>query len=319
MRVLIVGGQGFIGSTLASELATRGHCVYIAGRNPAENLNLGIADQIHWDATEEWSLSTPKFDVVVHLASSNGAESLNSLNTFTNNLAVTRNVINLCSRVRNASLLYVSTFQVLGRWSGVVDDQTPAQPATEYGFCHLVAEEHAKMFARNYGRKLFIARPTNIVGVSANTDAIRWDTVPAEFCRQAIVDRRIQIRSSGMQHRDFLSVQDAACRLASLLDVRHLWDSKARLVGSGSSITVTTVAKMVTDSLQRLFGRQIYVRRRHGERSTIEISAELKLARSSFQGVNLVAAASLKLQRTVDELVLRAEEVFNGRGKQTSN
>lgn len=316
MRVLIVGGQGFIGSTLASELASKGHFVSIAGRNPTENLDLGIAEVIHWDATKEWSISTPRFDVVVHLASSNGAENLNSLDTYTNNLAVTRNVIDLCSRVRNASLLYVSTFQVLGRWSGVINDQTPAQPTTEYGFCHLVAEEHAKMFARNYARKLFIARPTNIVGVSANANAIRWDTVPAEFCRQAIVDRRIRIQSTGMQHRDFLSVQDAARRLASLLSVRDFWDSNPRLVGSGTSVAVMSVAEMVTDSLKRLFGRQIDVQRRHGEQGIIGTASELNLAYSTFRKVDLVAAATSKLQHTVDELVLRAEEVFNGRSKQ---
>lgn len=312
MRILLVGGQGFIGSTLAQELVERDHHVSLAGRSYTKSSMCGIQEVICWDASEEWSRSTPMFDAVVHLASSNGKSGVDTLATYTNNIAVTRNVIDLCKRVKDASLMYVSTFQVLGRWSGVIDDQTAALPKTDYAFCHLVAEEHAKLFARVCDRKVLIARPTNIVGVSGNPDAIRWDTVPAEFCRQAIVDQRIVLRSSGLQYRDFLSVQDLAHRLASLLEVYKVWDSRTHLIGSGRSVTVAAVAEMVAGSVKRQFGRYVEVEKQDDDLSIRGFTESLSLVFSKFQGIDLVNAETESLERVVDELVLRAAEAFDG-------
>jgi len=312
LRILLVGGQGFIGSTLAQELIFRGHDVSLAGRSHTKSLLCGIQEVIYWDASEEWSLATPRFDAVVHLASSNGSGSLDTLATYTNNVAVTRNVVDLCKRIDEASLMYVSTFQVLGRWSGVLDDQTPALPKTDYGFCHLVAEEHAKMFARVCDRKVLVARPTNIVGVSGNPDAIRWDTVPAEFCRQAIVDERIVLRSTGSQHRDFLSVQDLALRLAMLLEVHQVWDCRTHLIGSGRSVAVAAVADMVTSSVERQFGKCVEVEKHGDEFLSRNSQKDLNLVSSKFQGIDLVSTVTKSLECVVDELVSRAVEVFDG-------
>lgn len=312
MRVLIVGGHGFIGSTLAKELAVRGHLVSIAGRSNTESLLTGIQEFIYWDASEEWSYATPRFDTVVHLASSNGSGSLDTLATYTNNVATTRNVIDLCKRVKQASLMYVSTFQVLGRWSGVINDQTAALPKTDYGFCHLIAEEHAKMFARVSNRRVLITRPTNIVGVSGDPNAIRWDTVPAEFCRQAIIDQRIVLKSTGSQHRDFLSVRDLAHRLASLLEVHEVWDSRTRLIGSGKSIAIAAVADMVASSVERQFGRHVEVEKSKVKHSSGGCAESLSLKSSKFKGIHLVKTATESLECVVDGLVSRAAEVFNG-------
>lgn len=312
MRVLIVGGQGFIGSTLANELRYRGHSVSIAGRNPTKDSVTGAQGAIHWDATEEWALPVPEFDSVVHLASANGSGSLNSLETFKNNMAVTRNVIELCKKMHASSLMYVSTFQVLGRWSGVINNQTLAQPSTDYGFCHFVAEEQARMFARNHGRGLLVIRPSNVIGVSANPGVVRWDMVPAEFCRQAVVDGRILLQSSGRQHRDFLSVQDAAERLASLIEVHYVWDSSTQLLGSGTSVEVLAAAEMVADSAARFIGKQVKIERRHDKSASDSSSLKLNLMPSSFQGVSLVAPAKRSLASVIDGLVLSAKEIFGG-------
>lgn len=312
MRVLLVGGQGYLGSSLTKELAARGFVVLVAGRRSVNRPRDLDYEFIYWDASEEWKIEVPKFDVLIHLASANGAGRLNSLSAYLNNLAVTRNVLDLCRRVSGASLLYFSTFQVLGRWSGHLNDETPAQPQSDYGFCHLVAEEHAKMFARNHQRKLLIVRPTNIIGVPADPETIRWDTVPADFCRQVATCGKIVIRSAGNQHRDFLSVEDLVHRISCLLDVHDSWDSKPKLVGNGKSGSIYGVAEMVAVSGQRWDGVSVSVERGEESVESEEVSREICLADSSFQGATLVGPGKVGMETIVKDLMLQAMGRFRG-------
>jgi len=312
VRVLLVGGQGYIGSSLARELVARGFVVSVAGRRSVDRPRDLDHEFVFWDASEEWKIAVPKFDVLIHLASANGAGRLESLSTYLNNLAVTRNVLDLCRRVPGASLLYVSTFQVLGRWSGHLNDETPAQPQSDYGFCHLVAEEHAKMFARNHQRRLLIVRPTNIIGIPANPETIRWDTVPADFCRQVATCGKIVIHSAGNQHRDFLSVEDLVFRISCLLDLRDSWDSKPKLVGNGKSHAIYGIAEMVADSGQRWDGVSVLVERGEECVELEEVSRELCLAHSSFQGATLVGPGKVSMETIVKTLMHQAMGKFRG-------
>lgn len=59
-------------------------------------------------------------------------------------------------------------------------------------------------------------RPTNIFGVSPNQRAIRRHRVHADFCRQAIADRKITIKGAPNDIRDFLPVSVLAKRAADL-------------------------------------------------------------------------------------------------------
>jgi len=253
MRVLLVGGLGYIGSSIASELRGRGHQVVLAGRGPNKEQS-DSGNIVIWNATQEWVGSIPTVDVVVHLASANGVEVLDSLDTYLNNLAVTRNILELCTRISNVAVLYVSTLQVFGKWSGELSIDSPVKPVSEYGFSHWVAEEHVKMFARTQNRKSQIVRLSNVIGVGADPSTVRWGTVPAEFCLQAVQNRSITVKSNLNTQRDFISVKRVSRQLADLIENSKSWDGRVSLIASGVSATIGEVAGLVSQVAEQIIG-----------------------------------------------------------------
>lgn len=258
MRVLLVGGMGYIGSSVAAELFARGHDLVLAGRH-LPNKKSPWGQSFVWNAVREWEGPIPKVDTVIHLASANGDQTLDTLETYSNNLAVTRNVIDLCRRSAGAAVLYVSTLQVYGRWTGGISTHSAVQPLSEYGFSHWVAEEHVRLLARTCNRKSQILRLSNVVGVGADPDTVRWGTVPAEFCLQAVQKRTITVKSSSRAQRDFITVGTTAKRICDFVEGMDFWDGQVKLVASGRSLTIGVVAKIVAELAEGVIGAPIQI------------------------------------------------------------
>ena len=305
MRVLIIGGLGYVGSSIAAELNSRGHELVLVGRRPTEfGSTFG---EVHvWDATKEWTGSTPNFDAVLHLASSNGDYSLDLLETYLDNLAVTRNILKLCQQIPNSAILYVSTLQVYGRWTGELSVDTPVSPTSDYSFSHWVAEEHVKMFARDCNRKSLVVRLSNVIGAGVDQSVIRWSTVPADFCLQAVKQRFIDVRSSGQELRDFIPVSEVSRQIGDLVENLNYWTGRTKLIATGQSVTIGSVAEAVSQRAQDLLGVPIPVNYRRKSRSNLDES-ELRIICNTSDVHQLRAEYSVpSLVDSIDDLLKAA-------------
>lgn len=303
MKVLLVGGFGYIGQSLALELISRGHEVTLVGRD-SRRAALTNKEFLHWDATKEWIGEPPSAHVIVHLASANSEVSIDSLETYLNNIAVTRNVLRLCEQIPECSLLYVSTFQVFGRWSGLIHYNSPAVPGSDYGFSHWVAEEHVKMFARRNRRRAVVVRLTNVVGAGADPVAIRWDTVPAQFCRQAVETKTIKIRSSGLQQRDFVTVTSVAQQLSVLIEKEADWLGESLLISSGWSCSILRLALLVSEQAQHILGHGVsVVTNKDDDHSKEDLALTVKssLPEQSLHGLQMDES---QMRCVIDELLM---------------
>jgi UDP-glucose 4-epimerase len=301
MRVLLVGGIGYIGSSVAAELYSRGHDLLLAGRKSQSKKNQW-GETVVWDAAREWEGPVPKVDAVVHLASANGDQTLDSLDTYVNNLAVTRNILELCGRIDGAAVLYVSTLQVFGRWSGIISAESSVRPTSEYGFSHWVAEEHVKMFARTRSRQSLILRLSNVVGVGADPDTVRWGTVPADFCLQAVRNRVISIRSNGNAQRDFVTVTRTAERICELVESARFWDGRVVLVASGTSSTIREIANTVSEVAEGIIGVPVQIEPALGNGSQ-EIESQLQVVCGSHHRVESAESVGSEIRSAIVDLM----------------
>jgi len=308
MKVLVVGGFGFLGSHIIGAMLDRGYSVTSVGRSLKVRHSSSVST-IEWDASSPWKASLPDCDIVVHLASANGSGDLNSLSTYGNNIAVTKNVIDLCRSIPECALMYVSTIQVLGSPVGAIDESTPARPITDYGFAHWVAEEHARLFARTHGRRVVVVRPSNIIGVGEVPDSIRWNLVPADFCRQVVMRNQIQLRSTGEERRDFLSVQDFGHRIATILRHRDQWRGQAILIGSGHTTSIFQMATLVAHQFRFLRGATLNSEVVKGEKVS-ENSGEFQMKSNTHFGESFVGPGKISDAESINRLLLAAEVRF---------
>ncbi len=263
MNILVTGGFGYIGSRLVPALIASGHEVEVAGRRlPDYCSDAASRDMfVEWDIRHPWSgKSQRKHDLVIHLASANDIDSASADTALEVNALGTRNVLEFCRSAGVPRFLYLSTFQVYGKWEGAVDELDIPRPTNDYALTHWFAEEYARMYCRTGGPCCVILRPTNIYGTPAYRELDRWTLVPNCFCLEAFETGSISLRSSGLQWRDFISTTSLAERVTAIAERFDEHAGQTYVVASGRSTTVLDIARLVAERYFQIVGRRCMVK-----------------------------------------------------------
>lgn len=147
MKVLVTGGDGFIGRHLCSELTGHGHNVLSVdyarnGPGSIDDLRVPGNFQRHLDAYQP--------DTVVHLAAKVGRlfGEDDPQETIADNAGMTALVAQACG-ARGVRLVYASTSEVYGDQGDTVcvEDGTLALPHNVYGLSKRWGEEAARLYA----------------------------------------------------------------------------------------------------------------------------------------------------------------------------
>jgi len=168
MRVLITGGTGFIGSSLALRCLGEGHAVRVLGRrnNAAEAANaealVRAGAQIHdvsVSEADELAEVVEGMDLVFHLAAAQHEANVPNSHFEAVNVEGTRNVLTACVRAGVGRFVHGSTIGVYrADPSESVGEDSPLQPDNIYGVTKLAAER----VVAEFGSRI----PTVVVRIS---------------------------------------------------------------------------------------------------------------------------------------------------------
>lgn len=149
MKILIVGGAGYIGSHMVKILVESGHKVVVL-----DNLSNGYRDAVHQDAEFILGDLTEKnrlveilgdgFDGVMHFASFiQVGESVNNPGKYYhNNLCNTLNLLDAMVHTNCKHIVFSSTAAIFGNPKTIpIDELHPKQPINPYGFSKLMVEQ----------------------------------------------------------------------------------------------------------------------------------------------------------------------------------
>jgi nucleoside-diphosphate-sugar epimerase len=198
--------------------------------------------------------------------------------------------------------MYVSSIQVFGDWDGEVDRHSPVMPVSDYALSHWIAEQTVMAFARRLRRRTIVLRMAHAIGRGSDDEAIRWGTVPADFCRQAVTTGEIQLQSTGSQQRDFIDISEACGRILRILERLDDWDGSVRLIASGKGVSIRDMAVMVAGVSRRILGREPTVRL--GEFSVREGAGRLEIRPETWNDVVLTGPSrSKQIEDSIESLL----------------
>ncbi|MCB4358664.1 UDP-glucose 4-epimerase GalE [Quatrionicoccus australiensis] len=275
MRVLIVGGAGYIGS----------HMVWLLGEKGVElvtldNLSGGYRDAVsygnfvHGDISDRLILdqvfSDYKFDVVMHFASyiQVGESVRNPAKYYQNNVSNTLNLLNSMVAHGVNKFIFSSTAAIFGEPKYTpIDEGHPKQPINPYGRSKFMIEEVLSDYRNSYGLNSVCLRYFNAAG--AHPDGMIGERHDPEthlipLVLQAASGRRSGITLYGSDYdtpdgtciRDYVHVMDLA--EAHWLAIKYLFgggESTAFNLGNGAGYSVNEVIK----SAERITGRSISI------------------------------------------------------------
>lgn len=231
-RVLLTGGAGFIGSSVARALLDSGHDVVVldlltyAGRR--ENLDGLDLDFIHGDVCDYDRVRSAMTgcDAVVHAAAeSHVARSLVDPSAFLRtNIDGTRVVLQASIDAAIPHLVHVSTDEVFGQSEDdeIFETDAALRPGNVYAASKASAEAFVHAAAHTHGYRATIVRCTNNYGPRQHSEK----AIPG-WIQCALAGNPLPIHGRGEAIRDWLHVEDFAAGLIAVLqrgtpgDVHH--------------------------------------------------------------------------------------------------
>lgn len=281
MRVLVVGGAGYIGSHMCKLLAESGHEVVVC-----DNLSTGHAQAVQWGPLEQLSIADGpaleslfdryRFDAVMHFAACSlvGESMIDPLKYYRNNVSATVTLLETMRKKQVDRFVFSSTAAVFGHpQQRLIDEQHPIAPINPYGRTKFAVEQILADCSEAYGLRSVSLRyfnaagadPSGIIGEAHNPET---HLIP-KLLRKAVgedVDVRIfgtdYATADGTCIRDYVHVVDLCA--AHLLALNHLEQTAGFRVfnlGNGEGYSVRQIVAAVENVIGRSLDIQTAPRR----------------------------------------------------------
>ena len=245
MRVLVTGGEGFVGSHVVDCLQANGHEPWIYDRvAPADGWKSDVR-RIAGDVRDESALlrAARGCDAIIHLAAvaDVNVAVLNPEETRQINVAGTRAVVRAAARAAIGTVLYASTVWVYGDVNGsVVDENSPLpEPREVYTASKLEGERVCAEEGAPFGLAPVVLR----LGIPYGPRA-RPAGVVARFVSAALSGQPLSITGDGRQARPFVYVADVAGGIVAALSSQAAGRTY-NLCPDNASFSVTDLAEVI--------------------------------------------------------------------------
>ena len=258
-RILITGAFGYVGGRVGRHLAGQGYLLRLGSRDATRLAPkwLGSGDIVatNFDSDASLEVACQGMDCIVHLANTNESVSRSAPETALSvNGGGTIKLLRAASLAGVQRVIYLSTAHIYGSpLQGVISEQTLPRPRHPYAITHRVAEDF--VLAGNAAEKPngLVLRLSNSFG--APELGVDWALLVNDLCRQAVVQKKLVLRSSGMQRRDFLTLTDVGRAIRHLVELpwERCGDGLFNL-GGENPMRILDMAQKVTDRCEVVLG-----------------------------------------------------------------
>ena len=190
------------------------------------------------------------------------------------NVLGTRNLLEALKDKSVSHFLYFSTFQVYGKYSGTIDESTPAQPKNDYGATHLFAEYHIQQFHENIDLPFTIIRLSNGYGCPKDYKSSKWYLILNDLSRSAFEDQEIVLKSNGQAQRDFIWMGTVANVIRQLLEIPAT--NEVYNLSGEQTFNMIEIAQMVQSAYQDKYEKEIRISINEGDKT--EYSQDLMVS-----------------------------------------
>jgi nucleoside-diphosphate-sugar epimerase len=261
MKILITGGQGFIGSKVIEKLSQDGHSIICVDNKDTydiistielnkliswrtrnwdhKNVSIINGDLLDRDVCLKAFKSNP--DIVIHMATYPRAKIVddNPILGIPKVIDTTTNLLWHASKFKVKKFVYISSSMVYGNFKDGTREDSNTKPHNIYGEAKLTGERMTKLFAKRDGLNYIIVRPSGVYGPGDLPDR-----VVSKFFDKAMKNETITLHN-GDNKVDLTYRQDAADGIikASLSEVANTSFN----ITAGNATSLRTLAETIID------------------------------------------------------------------------
>lgn len=253
MKILVLGGNGFIGSHIVDRLAEVGHEVRVFDRNHARRYDAPHnVECIYGDfaGLEAFADTFEDIDVVYHLICTTvpSTSNDNPVADVTENVVTTLRLLDLLVARKVPKIVFLSSGgTVYGRpVSNPVPETATTLPICSHGITKLAIEKYLHMYRELHGLRYTILRVSNPYGERQGHFGVQG--VIGTFIEKIRRGEVIEVWGDGSIQRDYIYVGDVAvaCVRVAYPDVEGIYN-----IGSGRGHTISEVISTLAQVTER--------------------------------------------------------------------
>lgn len=228
MKILVTGGNGFIGSYLVEALIELGHEIVILSNE--ENDKNPKATFIKGDIRDAYDVrkAMDGCGLVYHLAALSDLRNANDDDVYAVNFLGAKNVFEVAKQ-KNAKVIFASSAAVYGNSQVPNKETSECKPVSQYGKSKLRAERYLQALVPEH----FIVRLFNVYGPKGHSFI-------NTLCKKMPNFEDIIVYGNGMQTRDYVYVTDVVNALLLGINNTGLYN-----VGTGQDYAVVKLVDTI--------------------------------------------------------------------------
>lgn len=246
--VLLIGGNGFIGSHLQDEFKSHGYHVRVLSRG-GEMFRSKQADveYIEGDFSDYAVLGRAVVgcDLVVHLAQGSTPLGVTAVPEYAaiEQAGQFARMLSILNQLGVKNIVYFSSG---GAVYGNTDltpvmESSELNPVSPYGVSKLMMEKYLQMYAHLHDMKYMIVRPSNPYGPRQNFRS-RQGVIPI-FMRKMIMNETIEIWGDGLATKDYMYIGDFAKVFRKLIETGL--DNNVYNIASGAEYSLNQLLEAI--------------------------------------------------------------------------
>ncbi|HTW87652.1 MAG TPA: NAD-dependent epimerase/dehydratase family protein [Candidatus Binataceae bacterium] len=249
VKVVVIGGAGFIGSHVVDKLLSYGHSVRVFDRQPERfRGSLAGVDYRFGDFADKMALveALSGMDAVYHFVSTTvpGTADLDPKADVKDNLVGCINLLESMQYLGIRRILFLSSGgTVYGIPEKVPIPEThPLRPINSYGIVKVTIEHYLELFRRTRGLSPVVVRASNPFGPRQSHSGVQG--VISTYLRNILVRQPIEIWGDGSVIRDYFEVGDLAelCVRAGTSSAERAYNA-----GSGYGLSINEIVEAIRE------------------------------------------------------------------------
>lgn len=252
MKILVLGGSGFVGSHIVDKLLEAGHEVRVYDSHVVnDSIPRPDAEYYFSDIRNEKELSRAMHgvDVVYHCISSTvpGTSNQNIYSDIDINLAGTIRILDIMRATGVSKIIYYSSGgTIYGNSQSIpIREEHVLNPISSYGIVKLAVEKYMLMYMELYSLEPIILRPSNPYGPRQGHIGVQG--LISTLLYKAFNHEDIEIWGDGEVIRDYIYISDIADISVKLLSN---YECGIYNIGSGTGNSVNEIIHIIKNIVQ---------------------------------------------------------------------
>lgn len=259
-RILVLGGTGFIGSSIAVRLIEAGADVTVTTTDKQSShlserlVRNARIEQLDVRDYDQLCRLVTKQEVLLNFAGLSGAAKSNGrpLQDLEVNGRGVLNVLEACRlHAPEIRVIFPGSRLQYGVPNHVpVDESHTMHPVTVYGIHKLLSEQYHSLYAENHGLNTTVLRISVVYGYSSQHTRFLDYNVISRFIHTALNNGVIRVFGDGGQARDYIHIDDLV-EAVLRVGIRHDMVGQAYNTGGGAPVPLIDMAQAIVETATR--------------------------------------------------------------------